>query len=165
MAAAPSNEVASDTLTQARPPFLRRVRIRGYKSIAFCDVALEPLMVLVGGNASGKSSFLDVLAFLRDALAGVNDLPDLLPPRDQLEDLCGTAWLEAQLRSKSKVRKYQKPDDPEVFVRAMALRERRGSSPSFDKLCRDREARLPQPPGATGPTTEAAPTQGGGTSS
>src|SRR5256885_14782372 len=50
----------------AAPPFLRRVRIRGYKSIAFCDVTLEPLTILVGRNASGKSNFLDALAFLRD---------------------------------------------------------------------------------------------------
>jgi predicted ATPase len=43
------------------------VRIRGYKSIAFCDVTLEPLTILVGRNATGKSNFLDALAFLRDA--------------------------------------------------------------------------------------------------
>src|SRR6266566_719430 len=49
------------------PPFLRRVRIRGYKSIAFCDVQLRPLTVLVGRNGSGKSNFLDALAFLQDA--------------------------------------------------------------------------------------------------
>src|SRR5262249_28452728 len=41
----------------------------GYKSIAFCDVSLEPLTVLVGRNGSGKSNFLDALAFLRDVLA------------------------------------------------------------------------------------------------
>src|SRR5262245_14626349 len=52
----------------AKPPFLRRVRIRGYKSIAFCDVTLEPLTILVGRNASGKSNFLDALSFLRDAM-------------------------------------------------------------------------------------------------
>jgi predicted ATPase len=52
----------------AKPPFLERVRIRGFKSIAFCDVALEPLTILVGRNASGKSNFLDALGFLRDAL-------------------------------------------------------------------------------------------------
>jgi predicted ATPase len=66
MSTAPNNEVADDALAQAKPPFLRRVRIRGYKSIAFCDVTLEPLTILVGRNASGKSNFLDALAFLRD---------------------------------------------------------------------------------------------------
>src|SRR6476659_2683294 len=51
-----------------KPPFLRRVRIRGYKSIAFCDVELKPLTILVGRNAAGKSNFLDALAFLCDAV-------------------------------------------------------------------------------------------------
>src|SRR5437588_4691771 len=68
MSAAPSNDVATDALAQAKPPFLRRVRIRGYKSIAFCDVTLEPLTILVGRNASGKSNFVDALAFLRDLM-------------------------------------------------------------------------------------------------
>jgi predicted ATPase len=52
----------------AKQPFLRRVRIRGYKSIAFCDVTLEPLTVLVGRNASGKSNFLGAIAFFRDVM-------------------------------------------------------------------------------------------------
>src|SRR5213080_4734064 len=69
MPTTPSNQVADDVLTEANPPFLRRVRIRGYKSIAFCDVTLEPLTILVGRNASGKSNFLDALAFVRDAMA------------------------------------------------------------------------------------------------
>jgi predicted ATPase len=47
---------------------LRRVRIRGYKSIAFCDVALQPFTLLVGRNGAGKSNFLDALAFVRDAV-------------------------------------------------------------------------------------------------
>ena len=39
---------AEPTLPSSKPPFLRRVQIRGYKSIAFCDVTLEPLTLLVG---------------------------------------------------------------------------------------------------------------------
>jgi predicted ATPase len=66
MATAPEKENARDHNEAVKPPFLRRMRIRGYKSIAFCDVALEPLTILVGRNASGKSNFLDALAFLRD---------------------------------------------------------------------------------------------------
>src|SRR5215204_1980411 len=69
MSIAPNGEVAaSDAPEQTKRPFLRRVRIRGYKSIAFCDVTLEPLTILVGLNASGKSNFLDALAFLRDLM-------------------------------------------------------------------------------------------------
>jgi predicted ATPase len=68
MSTAPDNEVVEEPLVQAKPPFLRRVQIRGYKSIAFCDVTLEPLTILVGRNASGKSNFLDALAFVKDAM-------------------------------------------------------------------------------------------------
>jgi predicted ATPase len=47
------------------PPFwVKRVRIEGYKSIAFCDVTLEPFTVLVGRNGAGKSNFLSALALL-----------------------------------------------------------------------------------------------------
>src|SRR5437588_7920526 len=53
---------------QTKPPFLRRVRIQGYKSIAYCDVSLQPLTILVGRNAAGKSNFVDALAFLRDVM-------------------------------------------------------------------------------------------------
>lgn len=44
-----------------RPSFVRRVRIRNYKSVGKCDVELHPLTLLVGRNGSGKSNFLDAL--------------------------------------------------------------------------------------------------------
>src|SRR5216117_2588642 len=69
MATVPSQETADGVEQWIKPPFLRRVRIRGYKSIAFCDVQLEPLTILVGRNAAGKSNFLDALAFLRDLVS------------------------------------------------------------------------------------------------
>ena len=49
-------------------PFISRVVIKNYKSIARCDVKLYPLQFLVGRNGAGKSNFLDALAFVRDAL-------------------------------------------------------------------------------------------------
>lgn len=79
-------------------------------------------------------------------LAGVNGLPNALPARDQFEDCSGAAWLEAQLRSQNKARKYRKTADAELFVRSMALPECRDNSPSFDKLCRELEAGLPHAP-------------------
>jgi len=48
--------------------FLRRVRIRNYKSIGRCDVECGTLTVLVGRNGSGKSNFLDALRFIVDGL-------------------------------------------------------------------------------------------------
>ena len=62
----------SEPTTNGRPtrnppvPFLKRVRIRNYKSIASCDVEFGALTVLVGRNGSGKSNFLDALEFVGD---------------------------------------------------------------------------------------------------
>ena len=54
----------------ARPvPFISRVRLKNYKSIAECDVRLGPLTILIGPNGTGKSNFLDALAFLARAVA------------------------------------------------------------------------------------------------
>jgi len=40
---------------------LRRIHIRGYKSLADVRVELKPLSVIFGPNAAGKSNFLDTL--------------------------------------------------------------------------------------------------------
>jgi len=50
------------------PVYLRKVAIKDYKSIAGCDVELEPLTFLIGPNGAGKSNFLDALRFCADAL-------------------------------------------------------------------------------------------------
>ncbi len=55
------------------PTFLKRVVLQNYKSIANCDVRLQPLTFLVGGNGAGKSNFLDALHLVRDALSGSLD--------------------------------------------------------------------------------------------
>jgi predicted ATPase len=52
----------------SKDPFLRRVRIRNFKSIGDCDVDLGRLTVLVGRNGAGKSNFLDALRFVADSL-------------------------------------------------------------------------------------------------
>lgn len=51
-----------------RTPFLRRVRLRHYRSIEECDVSLGAMTYIVGPNGSGKSNFLDALRLLADAL-------------------------------------------------------------------------------------------------
>jgi predicted ATPase len=45
-------------------PVLTRLRIRNYKSLVDVDVPLQPLSVLFGPNAAGKSNFLDALQLL-----------------------------------------------------------------------------------------------------
>jgi predicted ATPase len=47
---------------------ITRVQVKNYRSLADVDVALGPLTILVGRNGAGKSTFLDVLRFVRDAL-------------------------------------------------------------------------------------------------
>ena len=43
---------------------LKRVHVQGYKSLVDVEVHLEPLTVLFGPNAAGKSNFLDALQLL-----------------------------------------------------------------------------------------------------
>ncbi|MDX1545690.1 MAG: AAA family ATPase [Rhodothermales bacterium] len=43
---------------------IRRVHIKGYKSLQDVEIKLQPLTVLVGPNAAGKSNFLDALQLL-----------------------------------------------------------------------------------------------------
>ena len=43
---------------------LRRIHIRGYKSLVNVEVRLRPLTLLFGPNAAGKSNFLDALQLL-----------------------------------------------------------------------------------------------------
>ena len=45
-------------------PVITRVVLENFRSIAFCDVRLGPLSILVGPNGAGKSNFLDALRFL-----------------------------------------------------------------------------------------------------
>jgi len=52
----------------SRQPFLKRVVIKNYRSIATCDVKLRSMTFLVGPNGAGKSNFLDALRFVADSL-------------------------------------------------------------------------------------------------
>lgn len=51
------------------PPFIRRVTLRHYRSIARCRVDLGSFTLLVGPNGAGKSNFLDALRLVGDALS------------------------------------------------------------------------------------------------
>src|SRR5580704_15412445 len=53
-----------------RRALITRVVLENFKSIAFCDVRLGPLAILVGPNGAGKSNFLDALRFLSQATSG-----------------------------------------------------------------------------------------------
>ncbi len=49
---------------------IQRIEALGYRSLRYVSRSVEGFQVLVGPNASGKSSFLDVVAFLGDMLRG-----------------------------------------------------------------------------------------------
>lgn len=49
-------------------PFVSRIRLSHFRSIDQCDVALGPLVFVVGRNGSGKSNFIDALRFVADGL-------------------------------------------------------------------------------------------------
>jgi predicted ATPase len=49
-------------------PFITKITIRNYKSIAACRIDLHDLTFLVGPNGSGKSNFLDAFRFTSDSL-------------------------------------------------------------------------------------------------
>jgi len=49
-------------------PFLHKITIRNYKSIAICELKLPRLAFLIGPNGSGKSNFLDCFRFVSDSL-------------------------------------------------------------------------------------------------
>ena len=48
-------------------PSITKVWAKNFRSIEFAELELEPLTVLVGPNASGKSNLMDILGFLGDA--------------------------------------------------------------------------------------------------
>lgn len=73
------------------------------------------------------------------SLAGQNDLPSHLTTPDKPEEnRLGKGWLKKQLP-----RKYIETVDQARFVGRMNLAECRANSPSFDKLCRELQKRMP----------------------
>lgn len=64
---------------------LKKVTIRGYRSIKNCTVDLGSINILIGPNGSGKSNFISALFFLQNILdknlqrsVGMTGLPSLL---------------------------------------------------------------------------------------
>jgi len=89
---------------------IRRVKIRNYKSIKYCDVELKLFTILVGRNGSGKSNFLDALRLISEGLrdpeslwrfdllpwAGVADKdPRMIPDTEISLELCLDSGLQA----------------------------------------------------------------------
>ena len=53
---------------------IRRIEVLNYRCLRYVSQPLDHFHVLVGPNASGKSTFLDVLGLIRDLLTkGLDD--------------------------------------------------------------------------------------------
>lgn len=65
---------------------ITRVQVLGFRCLRYVDVPLPPFVMLVGPNASGKTTFLDALAFLRDVLIDGVDAA-IAARADDFEDL------------------------------------------------------------------------------
>jgi len=77
------------------------------------------------------------------SLAGVQGLPADLKAVADPEVGSGDNWLTRQMQKTDGRRTYSKPADALEFVERMDLVQARINSPSFDKLCRELERRLP----------------------
>ncbi|MCU0465730.1 MAG: AAA family ATPase [Anaerolineae bacterium] len=51
---------------------LNRIVVRNYRALRYIDQRLGNVQVLIGPNASGKSTFLDVIAFVADMVSGIS---------------------------------------------------------------------------------------------
>ncbi len=58
---------------------IRRIRIQNYKSLRDVNLAVQPLSLLFGPNAAGKSNFIDALQLL-SRLAGSRSLKEAFEP-------------------------------------------------------------------------------------
>ena len=63
-----------------------RVASRNFKSLAACDVDLEPLAIVVGRNGAGKSNFLDTMRFTAEALQ--TSVDQALRTRGGIAEVC-----------------------------------------------------------------------------
>lgn len=67
---------------------ITRIKVSNFKSFDELEVDLRPLNVVVGGNASGKSNFLEIFRFLRDIEAhGLENAVSLQGGMDYLANL------------------------------------------------------------------------------
>lgn len=144
---------------------IRRLQVLNYRGLRYLDLRLAPFQILVGRNASGKSTVLDAIAFLRDLVDSgleaavekrTRNFQDLVwgrPTEDlgfELAVECGLAEFDPETPPD--------PDDDRVFRYEVAIREEgaapritaergllgRLGAPDFGK----RRARFPDPPPA-----------------
>jgi predicted ATPase len=100
---------------------IKSIRIRNFKSLRDVSVDLEPITVLVGRGGTGKSNFVNAIAFLRDCLLAKNRS---FPGGDDLNKIvCATAepiqtgkWPPIQIELQLEV-----PGDVRVYAYRLAV--------------------------------------------
>ena len=144
---------------------IRRLQVLNYRGLRHLDLRLAPFQILVGRNASGKSTVLDAIAFLRDLVASgldaavekrTRNFQDLVwrrPTEDSGFELaveCGLAERNPEAPPE--------PEDDRVFRYEVAVREVDGApritaergllGPLGASGFGRRRARFPDPPPA-----------------
>jgi predicted ATPase len=141
----------------------QRIAIRNYRALANVDLELRPINVFFGPNATGKSTLLDSLLFVRDCIwfdcadaaaqrsQGVGLLSDHAGSSEQLLITLRTVEVEYQLAFSFAAGRLQ-PLPKESLARVadgLALIERRGGDSSarfvHDRAVGPRELRLTVP--------------------
>lgn len=100
---------------------LLRLRVRNFKSLRDVDVALAPLTVLVGPNASGKSNLLDVIQFLGDAAR--SDLSPALDIRGGFDRIRfrGSSKGSIEIEVEAAVTRYSSSTAPDDYTLTFGL--------------------------------------------
>lgn len=95
---------------------IRRVQVLNYRVLRYIDQTLEPFQVLIGPNASGKSTFLDVFALLSEIMTYGSDFTQAIKSRSiNFEDITWMGkenWFEVAIEA----------DIPETLSRDRSLR-------------------------------------------
>jgi len=71
---------------------LTRIEALNYRALRYVDQSLEPFQVLIGPNASGKSTFLDVVALIADTI-NASYIADILVARTS--DFRDLTWMRS----------------------------------------------------------------------
>jgi hypothetical protein len=156
-------DAATIALTRLPPDTFRQLVLILIDSESRCPKDLAPQLLGWGKEARTDADIACVLptpmfetwfVAAASSLANINGLPaDLTVPDDPEGNKFGKGWIKKRLP-----RKYNEPIDQPRFAAKIALALCRENSPSFDKLCRELEKRLPPvdtslPQGDDSPTT------------
>jgi hypothetical protein len=157
----PNRDDLANKIKEAYADLSRRLRLdssgRGVLLLLLdaeedCPASLAPRLLERARTARSDADIVCILAkrelenwfkAAAASLAGIRGLPNGLSIPANPEDGSGDSWLTRQMQRQDRRRKYTKPADAVELAKHMDLQQCREHSPSFDKLCRDLEARVP----------------------